>query len=264
MCEPKTTRTPRYLPLWLLGAVLVAGCVTQPRIETVAAANSRECVVLIHGVNRSWRAMRPLAEALQRDGYTTVNVDYPSRAGTVDVIAPMAVDNGLAGCRGSGAQHIHFVTHSIGGILLRYAHRDAAIAELGRVVMIAPPNQGSEIVDKTRNFPGAGLVGGDALLELGTDAGSIPAQLPAVDFELGVIAGTGTMNPWMSAMLPNPDDGKVSVARTRVDGMRDFLIVDDNHHYIVEDELVIRNTLAFLRSGAFLDADRRVHEADAL
>lgn len=236
----------------VLALSAVTACVTTPRTETVSAVNSDDCVVLLHGVNRSWRAMRPMAEALQQDGYATVNVDYPSRAGTVDELTSMAVDNGLAECRSIGAQRIHFVTHSIGGILLRYAHAQEPIADIGRVVMLAPPNQGSEIVDKTKGIPGAGLVGGQALLQLGTDADSIPAKLGPVDFELGIIAGTGTMNPWMSAMLPNPDDGKVSVARTRVDGMADFLIVDDNHHHIVDDELVIRNTREFLNTGAFL------------
>ena len=234
----------------------LAACVTVPRTEIVMAASPTECVVLLHGVNRSWRAMRPMAEALQQDGFTTVNVDYPSRAGTVDEIAPMAVDNGLDTCREAGAQRIHFVTHSIGGILLRFAHEKHPIPDLGRVVMLAPPNQGSEIVDKTRFVPGASLVGGKALLQLGTGADGVPANLGPVDFEVGVVAGTGTMNPWMSAMLPNPDDGKVSVARTRVEGMSDFLIVDDNHHYIVEDEIVIRNTRAFLKTGSFIKEDR--------
>jgi len=249
----------RYVirPLAVAVAILtLAACVTVPRTEIVMAASPTDCVVLLHGVNRSWRAMRPMAEALQDDGYTTVNVDYPSRAGTVDKIAPMAVDNGLSKCREAGAQRIHFVTHSIGGILLRYAHEERPIPELGRVVMLAPPNQGSEIVDKTRYVPGASLVGGKALMQLGTDGDSLPARLGPVDFEVGIVAGTGTMNPWMSAMLPNPDDGKVSVARTRVDGMTDFLVVDDNHHYIVEDELVIRNTRAFLKTGSFLSEDR--------
>ena len=232
--------------------LLLAGCATTPRTEVVTAAATDDCVVLLHGVNRSWRAMRPMADALQSAGFTTVNVDYPSRSGTVEDLVPMAVGNGLLECRALGAEHIHFVTHSIGGILLRYAHRQSPIPDLGRVVMLAPPNQGSEIVDKTRNFPGAGLVGGEALLQLGTDADSLPAKLGPVDFELGIVAGTGTMNPWLSAMLPNPDDGKVSVARTRVDGMRDFLVVDENHHYIIEDELVIENTVAFLSTGAFL------------
>lgn len=241
--------------LLLVTAVLLlpvlGGCATMPRTEVVANGGSDECVVLLHGVNRSWRAMRPLADALQAAGYTTVNVDYPSRSGTVDELVPLAVDNGLSECRALGAHKIHFVTHSIGGILVRYAHQKTPIAELGRVVMLAPPNQGSEIVDKTRGIPGAGLVGGQALLQLGTDEDSLPAKLGPVDFELGIVAGTGTMNPFMSAMLPNPDDGKVSVARTRVEGMSDFLIVSDNHHYIVEDPLVIDNTLAFLNTGSF-------------
>ncbi|MDX1515882.1 MAG: alpha/beta hydrolase [Woeseiaceae bacterium] len=233
---------------------MLGGCATMPRSEITLAPDVSECVVLLHGVNRSYRAMRPMAEALQQSGFTTVNVDYPSRSGPVHELAAMSVDNGVRECRALGADTIHFVTHSIGGILLRYSHQQVPIAELGRVVMLAPPNQGSEIVDKTRHWPGAELVGGEALLQLGTDDDSLPAQLGPVDFEVGIVAGTGTMNPWMSAMLPNPDDGKVSVARTRVDGMRDFLVVDDNHHYIVEDELVIANTLAFLTTGAFLPA----------
>lgn len=236
----------------LLAVGLGAGCATTPKIEFQASAAASDCVVLLHGVNRSWRAMRPMAAALQTDGYMTANVDYPSRAGPVDQLVPMAVDTGVKSCRDAGAKRIHFVTHSIGGILLRYAHKEQPILEIGRVVMLAPPNGGSEIVDKTKNIPGAVLVGGEALMQLGTDDNSLPALLGPVDFELGVIAGTGSMNPWMSAMLPNPDDGKVSVEQTRIEGMNDFLVVEDNHHYIVEDELVIRNTLAFLRTGSFI------------
>lgn len=237
-------------------AMLFAGCATQPVTEFRAADGASECVVLLHGVNRSYRAMRPMADALHARGYMTVNVDYPTRLGTVDELVPMSVDNGVERCRAAGATKLHFVTHSIGGILLRYAHERQPIEDIGRVVMLAPPNQGSEVVDKTRNLPGAELVGGEALMQLGTDPDSIPAQLGPVDFELGVIAGTGTMSPLMSAMLPDPDDGKVSLARTAVDGMDDFLVVDDNHHFIVEDEVVIRNTIEFLATGAFLDADK--------
>ncbi len=241
----------------IAATLLATGCATTPRTETlVAESPSPDCVVLIHGVNRSWRAMRPMARALQLGGFNTVNVDYPSRSGTVDKIAPMAVGNGTAQCRAMGAETIHFVTHSIGGILVRFEQERSPIPELGRVVMLAPPNQGSEIVDKTRFLPGAGLVGGQALLQLGTSDDDVPAQLGAVDYEVGVIAGTGTINPWMSAMLPNPDDGKVSLARTRVEGMADFLIVGDNHRYIVEDEIVIRNTLRFLMTGTFSPDDK--------
>ena len=237
--------------LWLLSA-----CATMPRTESLAAVGAEDCVVLLHGANRSWRAMRPLATAINGGGYMTVNVDYPSRGGTVDELVPMAVDIGLAECRESGARRIHFVTHSLGGILLRYAHQHDPISDLGRVVMLAPPNTGSEVVDKTKGIPGSTMIAGRALMQLGTDEDSVPAQLGPVDFELGIIAGTGSMNPWMSAMLPDPDDGKVSVARTRLPGMSDFLIVDDDHHFILKDEIVIRNTLNFLGTGAFLEEDK--------
>lgn len=239
-----------------LFTTLVSACATTPRTELYATENIEECVVVLHGANRSWRAMRPLAEAIQAGGYMTVNVDYPSRAGTVDELVPLAVDLGLEECRATGASRIHFVTHSLGGILLRYAHEQEPIEDLGRVVMLAPPNTGSEIVDKTRDIPGSSMLAGEALMQLGTDGDSVPAQLGPVNFELGVIAGTGTMNPLLSSMLPDPDDGKVSVARTRIDGMTDFLVVEDNHHFMLTDDIVIRNTLLFLRTGAFATDDK--------
>jgi hypothetical protein len=239
------------LALAAILATLVAACVTGPRTEVRTGSIAHECVVLLHGLNRSWSAMRDMAEGLQQQGFTTVNVDYPSQSGTIDEVAPLAVDTGLAECRKTGATRIHFVTHSIGGILLRYSLASSPVSDLGRVVMLAPPNQGSEIVDRTGSWPGAEIFSGKAGLQLGTDPDSVPSQLGPVDFELGIIAGTGTMNPWMSAMLPDPDDGKVSVASTRVEGMDDFLLVDNNHHYITESEDVIRNTGYFLLHGRF-------------
>ncbi|MBT8088118.1 MAG: alpha/beta fold hydrolase, partial [Gammaproteobacteria bacterium] len=174
----------------ILSAVLIAACASVPRTEVMTAADTSDCVVLLHGLNRSWRAMRPMAETLQAAGFTTANVDYPSQAGPIEEIAPLAIGTGVTECRATGASRIHFVTHSIGGILLRYQHERAPIAELGRVVMLGPPNKGSEVVDIARGWPGATVFGGAAGWQLGTDESGIPAQLGPVDFELGVIAGT--------------------------------------------------------------------------
>jgi len=248
---------------WTLAlcAGLLAGCASTPRTDVVTIAESRECVVLLHGLNRSWRAMRPMAMTLQTAGFTTANVDYPSQAGPVEEIAPLAVGTGLSECRATGAQQIHFVTHSIGGILLRFENEREPIAELGRVVMLGPPNQGSEIVDKTRNWPGMATISGAAGMQLGTTGEeSIPSRLGPVDFELGVIAGTGTINILMSAMLPDPDDGKVSVAATRVEGMDDFLVVGNSHRYITSSGIVRRNVVSFLRYGHFVDDDKVSHD----
>ena len=242
----------------LLTATLLAGCASQARTEVVTASATGECVVLLHGLNRSWRAMRPMAEALQKEGFTTANVDYPSQTGSIEEIAPIAVSIGIQDCRDAGARKIHFVTHSLGGILLRYQNKQSPIPDLGRVVMLGPPNQGSEIIDKTRDWPGFEMFSGEAGSQLGTDAESMPVKLGPVDFELGVIAGTGTINVLTSSMLPSPDDGKVSVASTRIDGMDDFLIVGNSHRYITRSEIVFRNTAAFLRNGSFLADDKKM------
>ncbi len=240
---------------------ILGGCVTTTRSARVISADSSEGVVLLHGLNRSWRAMSKIAKELQAVGFTTVNVDYPSQTAPIESLAPMVVNEGLEKCREADAVQIHFVTHSMGGILLRYAHNESPIPELGRVVMLAPPNQGSEIVDVTKHWPGAELLSGEAGLQIGTDENSIPAQLGPVDFELGIIAGTGTISPFLSMMLPNPDDGKVSVARTRVEGMNDFLVVKNSHHFIVTSDKVIENTKQFLRTGTFLESNAPVNSA---
>ena len=244
--------------LAVLSLVSLEACVTTPRTAFAKAPDTDDCVVLIHGLNRSWRAMQPMAEALHEAGFSTANVDYPSQAGTIDVLAPMAINTGLTECRQAGAKRVHFVTHSIGGILLRYAHESSPIPDLGRVVMLAPPNHGSEVIDITRNWPTTELFAGEAGLQLGTGPDSIVTRLGPVDFELGVIAGTGSINFFMSAMLPEPNDGKVSVASTRIEGMDDFLIVDNSHHYITESDVVIRNTESFLKTGVFVDSTMQV------
>lgn len=240
-----------------LSASLLASCATEPQTRVLAASDSTECVVLLHGLNRSWRMMQPMAEALREAGFSTVNVDYPSQLGTIEQIAPVAVRLGIQSCHSAGANKVHFVTHSIGGILLRYENEREPIENLGRVVMLGPPNQGSELIDLTVDWPGIEVVNGPAGMQLGTDANSMPARLGPIEFELGVIAGTRTVNVLASAMLPDIDDGKVTVARTQVDGMSDFLIVERSHRYISRGDLVVRNTESFLKTGRFLDADRQ-------
>jgi hypothetical protein len=245
---------PRLLAVGVVAFVMIAlsACVTMTRTILVTAADNSDCVVLLHGLNRSYRAMAKMAAGLQEAGFATANVDYPSQTATVEGLAHLAVNEGLEKCRQTNPRQIHFVTHSIGGILLRYVQDEAPIPELGRVVMLAPPNQGSEIVDLTRNWPTARLFSGKAGLQLGTDKNSIPSKLGVVDFDLGIVAGTGTINPIFSAMLHGPDDGKVTVESTKVEGMSDFLIVNNSHHTIGTSDVVIENTIAFLRNGRFL------------
>lgn len=215
----------------------------------ISSAASADCVVLLHGLARSASSMEPMAQTFRERGYRVVNVDYPSRHHAIEVLAPLAVEQGMAGC--SDASRLHFVTHSLGGILLRYYLAEHSIPGLGRVVMLAPPNQGSEVVDRLRGMPGYAFINGPAGQQLGTGSDSVPRRLGPVSFELGVIAGDKTINFLLSQTLPNPDDGKVSVASTKVEGMRDFLQVPHSHPFIMRAPRVRAQAVAFIENGKF-------------
>lgn len=210
-----------------------------------------DCVVLLHGLARTSSSLDRLAERLETAGYLVANTDYPSRTGTIDTLAAPAVTAGLETCREQGAQRVNFVTHSLGGILVRYYLEQNELSGLHRVVMLAPPNQGSAVVDAYRHVPGYRLLNGPAGLQLGTDAASVPLQLGPVAFELGVIAGNRTINFILSQFLENPDDGKVSVASTRVEGMCAFIELPATHAMMMWNSEVIAQVLHYLEHGEF-------------
>jgi len=217
------------------------------------ALSAADCVILLHGLARTAKAMSKLESSLSTNGFSVATIDYPSRHHTIEALAPAAVAEGLAGCAAQNTVpgNIHFVTHSMGGILVRYYLSNNSIKNLGHVVMIAPPNQGSEVVDALADVPGFAFVNGPAGQQLGTDSNSVPLALGPVTYSVGIIAGQKTFNPILSQFLANPDDGKVSVESTKVDGMTDFVVVDASHPFIMNDRVVIDHTIEFLNNGAF-------------
>jgi pimeloyl-ACP methyl ester carboxylesterase len=166
----------------------------------------------------------------------------------------MAIPQGIDACSESpGIERVHFVTHSLGGILVRQYLSEHAIANLGRVVMLAPPNQGSLAADELQNVPGFDWLNGPAGRQLGKGEDSVPLQLGPAEFELGIIAGDRTIDPLTSAVLDNPDDGRVSVDDTRLDGMTDFVVVEHSHAFIMRMQEPIELTIRFLNTGSFKD-----------
>lgn len=199
--------------------------------------------------------MAKIEKALTKIGYRVANIDYLSRERRIEELAHSAVTRGVEQCKesgsGAGTQRIHFVTHSLGGMLVRYYLTQHDLPKLGRVVMLAPPNQGSEVVDGWRNVPGYFWINGPAGNQLGTDANGIAQQLGPVTYPVGIIAGTRTINLILSLWLPNPDDGKVSVESTKVEGMTDFITVPVPHPFISGNQHVIEQTIIFLTTGKF-------------
>ncbi len=219
-----------------------------------SAAAAAECVVLLHGLARTSMSMNRMQRALEAEGFATTNVDYPSREHTVEELADIAVPEGLAGCHAvEDVERIHFVTHSLGGILVRQYLSGHDIEELGRVVMLGPPNQGSAAVDELAGVPGFDWLNGPAGRQLGKGEDSVPLRLGPAEFELGVIAGNRTIDPITSAVLDDPDDGRVSVEDTKLDGMADFIVVEHSHAFMMRMRTTIDLTIAFLRSGRFTE-----------
>lgn len=213
-----------------------------------------ECVVLLHGLGRTHRSMARIDWALRDAGYATANIDYPSQSQTIEASALAAIPEGVRECRGTGARSIHFVTHSMGGLLLRYYLSSHRIDGLGRVVMLGPPNQGSEVADALVGTTLYDRLNGPAGAQLVTGPAGIAARLGPVDFPLGIITGNEqtAFDSVLATRIPGENDGKVAVERAKVDGMHDFLVLPVNHTFMVVNDVVIGQTLQFLRHGAFL------------
>ncbi|CAX23084.1 MAG: alpha/beta fold hydrolase [Methylorubrum extorquens] len=214
------------------------------------SADGTEGVLLLHGIARRAASLRPLERRLTRAGYVTLNLDYPARrlghADIVEAIAPTVA------AFGEDVTRLHIVTHSMGGLVARVLLARRRPDNLGRVVMLGPPNGGSEIADALYRFAAYRRFFGPAGAELGTERGAAQARLfGRVDYPLGIIAGSRSLYPLASLLLPGPNDGRVTVTRTRLDGMTGHIVLPAAHPTMMWNRRAAAETLHFLREGRF-------------
>lgn len=257
---------------------MIAACASAPRRD--GPVPETHPVILLHGLALNTTSLNKIREALERDGRRVCPVDYPSRDYPIDTLVTRFVVPAIHACVAKGKPQavtethgdtlttrdttmidtLDFVTHSMGGILVRALAAREALAPhaIGRVVMIAPPNRGSEVVDSMAGSPWLDALldawGGPAGFELGTDSNSVPTRLTREGpppFTFGVIAGTRSLDPLFSAWIAGRDDGKVGVENAKLEGMRDFIEIPASHTLILWNDETVRQVRAFLRNGKF-------------
>lgn len=227
--------------------------------KSKSAGEYKDCVILLHGLARTTSSFSKLEKSLLANGYHVVNQGYPSRKNTIGTLAAQTFSEALNVCadvprsKNTTLNNLHIVTHSMGAILTRYYLQHHTIENLGRVVMLGPPNQGSELVDTLGDIKLFDMLNGPAGQQLGTEGDeTIITQLPAADFDVGIIAGNKSFNLILSQFLPKPNDGKVSVQSTKLEGMSDHIVMPVTHTFMMKNKKVIAQVLHYLRYGKFV------------
>lgn len=236
----------------LLISTALAGCSTSSIIPDLKPSVSRDsCVVLVHGLWRSSFAMRSIESDLEDAGYETVSISYPSMDQSIPELSDAYLSDGVQRCKENNAEQIHLVSHSMGGILVRQYLQENRLPEGSKVVMLSPPNQGSELSERFGKTWWYKLIVGPAGSSLTKDVDGIISKLKPVDASIGIIGAYRNWSLWPDSWLPKPNDGTVSVESMKLDEMDDFILIENGHAMMRYDDTIQAQIRHFLEKGVF-------------
>jgi pimeloyl-ACP methyl ester carboxylesterase len=210
----------------------------------------KDGIVLLHGIFRTHRSMGRLARFLERNGFAVLNLGYPSTKYPIEMLVDIVhprIENFTESITGQ----LHFVSYSMGGLLMRAYLCKYRPSHLGRVVMIGTPNKGSEVADFLKSMKLYRWLYGPAGQQLITDQAAFAHCLGKVDYELGVIAGNRPIDPISSRIIGKPNDGKVSIDSTMLEGMKDHIVIPSSHTFFPSNKATWHQVLLFFRNGEF-------------
>jgi hypothetical protein len=239
----------------LVSALILAGLIVVTTANAVFFQKdkvpvNKEIIVLLHGLGRGTTSMWLLASRLEDAGYYVHRVGYSSLDQRPDEIL-QDISKQINECCRDHEQPVHFVGHSLGGLMIRAYLQDNEVDNLGRVVLLGTPNNGTEAAD---HFSDGWLMKilGPTANALGTDDESFPNSLAPPYYPVGIIAGK--LNSRLNdQVVPGEDDGLVSIESTKIDGMTDFIVIETGHSMMRYDSEVADQTVAFIKFGAFKD-----------
>jgi esterase/lipase len=233
----------------MMRKILSFFCLNFLLVSNVQAASKGDYVVILHGIARSNKHMDKLANYLEKAGFETINLNYPSTKYNFEELTEII--NKEISVRAYENKPIHFVGYSMGGLMVRALIHKYSYKNLGRVVQLAPPNQGSEVADFIKNFWPYKKFYGPAGQQLITDQSAVKHLFGEVNYELGIIAGNSTIDPISSLIIGVENDGKVAVEKTKLEGMKDHIVVRASHTFFPANKEVQKQTLYFLQQGIF-------------
>ena len=221
-------------------------------------ASYKDLVVLLHGILRRNLDMSMISHRFKKAGYATLNLQYPSREQPVEALSDFVHQKIISCPYYSPDTTLNFVTHSMGGLISRYYIARHKPENLGKVVMLSPPNTGSEFADWLSETevlsPLFKKVFGPASQQLRTDYAHIDTQ---IDYPLGIIAGNMSINPLAPWVLEGEHDGIVPVERTKIEGMSDHIVIPTTHSFMMFNSDVIDQALHFIKTGRFDRTQKR-------
>jgi pimeloyl-ACP methyl ester carboxylesterase len=228
-------------------------CARGATFDRKTAPDMADTVVLLHGIKRTSACMRKFEKHLQTQGYITRNVDYPSTRYPIERLAKIVAAEVEDAAQSNRGGRIHLVGHSMGGLVIRAMLKSYRPSNLGRVVMVGTPNNGSQVADFLKNVPLYKAAYGPAGQQLVSDQSTFGHIFGPVDFELGIIAGTRSIDPVSSLIIgyQKANDGKVTVESTRLAGAADHIVIAANHTFIPSNKTMWAQALSFLRDGRF-------------
>ena len=245
----------------IMTVLLVAICLPASAMASMGLAKedvqtTNETVVILHGIGHSKWNMFVTEQALKHQGYKTLAISYPSLDHDIGTLAGLVHEKLTLSQIWQQSTKVHFVTHSMGGLVTRRYledYKDKIPQEkLGRAVMMAPPHGGSEVADLLENLAPYKWVFGPAGQELTTETQSKNTIKPYYD--VGIIAGSKGW-PYFVAdiVLPDAHDGRVAVEKTKWDGMTDHITMNATHSFISWKPNVHKQIVNFLQEGSFIN-----------